>query len=84
VIDRRPGGPVAGASANLAGRHMTGHCEPAGGSTETCRFTLDGQPLEATDTRTEDGWHRRYSDGRTVAIHLTGDPDTPVPFAIGR
>lgn len=84
VIDRRPGGPVAGASADLDGRHMTGHCEPSEGGGEECTFTLDGQPLTATDARTSYGWHRRYSDGRTVAIHVTGVPDTPVPFTIGR
>jgi hypothetical protein len=84
VIDRRPDGAVAGASANLDGRHMTGRCQPASGGAETCRFTLDGQALAATDERTPDGWHRRYSDGRTVAIRLTGDPDAPVPFAVGR
>lgn len=83
VIDRRPSGPVAGASAVLDGTAMTGRCEPAPGG-ETCRFTLGGQALTATDERTRDGWHRRYSDGRTVSIHLTGDHDAPVPFAVGR
>ena len=83
VIDRRPQGTVAGASALLDGRTMTGHCEAAAAG-ETCRFTVDGQALSATDERTADGWHRRYSDGRTVAIHLTGERDAPVPFAVGR
>jgi hypothetical protein len=83
VIARRPQGTVSGASAVLDGRSMTGRCEPAGAG-EACRFTVDGQTLSATDERTADGWHRRYSDGRTVAIRLLGDPDTPVPFAVGR
>jgi hypothetical protein len=62
---------------------MTGHCETAAAG-ETCRFTVAGSPLTATDQRTDDGWHRTYSDGRTVSIHLTGDHDAPVPFAVGR
>jgi hypothetical protein len=83
VIDRRPQGTVAGASAVLDGTPMVGRCEPAPAG-ETCRFTLDGQALTATDQRTAGGWHRRYSDGRTISIRLTGDRDAPVPFAIGR
>lgn len=83
VIDRRPEGLAAGASAVLDGRAMTGRCEPAAAG-ETCRFTVDGQALTATDERTAGGWHRRYSDGRTVTIRLTGERDAPVPFAIGR
>ena len=83
VIVRGGDGSVAAASANLDGRHMTGRCEvlpPPGG--ETCRFTLDGESLTASDERTPYGWHRRYSDGRTVAIHVTGGRETPVPFAL--
>ena len=83
VVDRGPQGAVAGASALLDGRPMTGRCEPAPQG-EACRFTLDGSQLTASDERTDYGWHRRYSDGRTVAIHVTGSPDTPVPFAVGR
>lgn len=83
VIDRGPQGAVAGASAVLNGHTMTGRCEPAS-SGETCRFTLDGQALSAADEPTSDGWHRVYSDGRTVSIHLTGERDAPVPFAVGR
>ena len=84
VIDRRPGGAVAGASADLGGRHMIGRCEPADGGGEACRVTLDGVALAAVDERTSYGWHRRYADGRTVAIRLTGEPGVPVPFAVGR
>jgi hypothetical protein len=83
VVDRRPDGAVAGASALLDGRRMTGHCEPSPAG-EACRFTLDGSPLTAADVRTDYGWHRRYSDGWTVAIRLTGERDAPVPFAVGR
>jgi hypothetical protein len=85
VIARSGGGSVAAASTNLDGRHMTGRCEvapPPGG--ETCRFTLGGESLTASDERTSYGWHRRYSDGRTVAIHVAGDREAPVPFALGR
>jgi hypothetical protein len=83
VIDHRSGGAAAGASAVLDGRSMTGRCEPAAAG-EACRFTVDGQTLSATDERTADGWHRRYSDGRTVVIRLVGERDAPVPFAVGR
>ena len=83
VLDRRSEGAVAGASADLDGRHMTGRCAPSGDG-EACTFMVEDQVLTATDERTSYGWHRRYSDGRTVAIHVTGQPDTPVPFAIGR
>jgi len=62
---------------------MTGRCAPAPGG-EACQFTLDGRSLTAADERAPYGWHRRYSDGRTVAIHLTGDREAPVPFAVGR
>jgi hypothetical protein len=83
VIDRRPEGPAAGASALLDGSPTTGHCEPTAAG-ETCRFTVGGRALTATDERTAGGWHRRYSDGRTVTIHLTGERDAPVPFPVGR
>jgi hypothetical protein len=85
VISTRGGRTVAGASATMNGRPMTGRCEtgaPAGG--ESCTFTLAGESLAASDERTAYGWHRRYSDGRTVAIHVPGDPPPPVPFALGR
>jgi hypothetical protein len=83
VIDRRPQGTAAGASAVLDGSPMTGRCEPSPAG-ETCRFTVGGQALSATDERTAVGWHRRYSDGHTVTIHLTGERDAPVPFPVGR
>jgi hypothetical protein len=83
VIDRRAQGDVAGASAVVDGSPMTGRCEPSAAG-ETCRFTVGGQPLTATDERIAGGWHRRYSDGRTVTIHLTGERDSPVPFPVGR
>jgi hypothetical protein len=85
VITRSGGDLVAAASTNLDGRHMTGRCEvaPAPGG-ESCRFQLGGESLTADDERTSYGWHRRYSDGRTVAIHVAGDRETPVPFALGR
>ncbi len=85
VIDSRGGRSVAGASATLNGHPMTGRCEMAAqGDAETCTFAVAGEPLGASDERTSYGWHRRYSDGRTVAIHVSGDPAPPVPFAVGR
>ncbi|HZU18098.1 MAG TPA: hypothetical protein VFD01_16035 [Candidatus Dormibacteraeota bacterium] len=75
---------VAGASAELNGRPVTGRCQLVPGGDETCRFVVDGRPLAARDRRTGYGWHRRYSDGRTVAIHVVGGHDVPVPFPVGR
>ncbi|HLH71518.1 MAG TPA: hypothetical protein VKY90_21465 [Candidatus Dormibacteraeota bacterium] len=75
---------LAGASAELNGRPITGHCELVVGGDETCRFTVDGRTLTARDRRTAYGWHRRYSDGHTVAIRVVGGHDVPVPFPVGR
>jgi hypothetical protein len=75
----------AGASASLGGAHTTGRCTLADGArTETCAFTLDGRPLDAVDTWTGGGWHRRYDDGRTVDIRVTGGQPVPVPLPVGR
>ena len=84
VIARVGDREVAGASAELNGRSVTGRCELVPGGDETCRFTVDGRPLAARDERTVYGWHRRYSDGRTVAIRVIGAHDVPVPFPVGR
>jgi hypothetical protein len=82
VVESREGMTVAGASTRLEGRPMTGRCEVVGAH-QTCRFALGELSLTAEDERTPYGWHRRYSDGRTVAIRLTGARDLPVPFALG-
>ncbi len=85
VIERRQGQVRAAASADLDGRPMTGRCTlPAGAGREDCVFRVAGREVGAVDTRTAGGWHRRYADGRTVEIRVAGDPDTPVPFAVGR
>jgi len=75
----------AGASATLGGAHTTGHCALVDGArTETCAFTVDGRPLGAVDTWTGAGWHRRYDDGRTATIAVTGGAPVPVPLPVGR
>lgn len=85
VIQRGSGRLLAAASTNLNGQHMTGRCvEIPGADHEDCAFTIGGGSVDARDTRTASGWHRRYSDGRTLDIRIVGDRDTPVPFAVGR
>jgi hypothetical protein len=85
VVTSRGGRSLAGGSAVLDGRPMAGRCElDTPPDAETCTFTVAGGSLSARDERTSYGWHRRYSDGRTVAIHLSGDRAAPVPFVVGR
>jgi hypothetical protein len=85
VVVRSGGVTRAGASATLGGAHTTGHCALADGArTETCTFTMDGRPLGALDTWTGGGWHRRYDDGRTATITVTGGAPVPVPLPVGR
>jgi hypothetical protein len=85
VVVHEGGGTHAAASAGLDGAHMTGACVLADGArAETCRFTLNDLALNATDTWTGRGWHRRYDDGRTADIQVAGGVPVPVPFAVGR
>ena len=86
LVETRSGDRItAGGSAHLDGEAATGRCdEVAGSGTETCTFTIGGASLRAADTRSGSGWSRRYSDGETVSIRIAGDPDTPVPFPVGR
>jgi hypothetical protein len=84
LVERRDGRLVAAASTNLDGQHMVGRCEArAGGRSESCSFRIGTRSVTAVDTRTGDGWSRRYSDGRTAAIKFVGAADTPVPFPVG-
>jgi hypothetical protein len=85
VLVQAGGVTRAGASASLGGAHTTGHCDLADGArTETCAFTVDGRPLSAVDTWTGGGWHRRYGDGRTADITVSGGRPVPVPLPVGR
>lgn len=85
VVERRGGSVVAAASATIGGKPSTGRCTlQAGSAREECVFTLESGSVTATDIRTTTGWERHYSDGVTIAIRLLGDPDTPVPFPVGR
>lgn len=85
IIQRGSGRVLAAASTNLNGRHMLGRCvELQGADHEDCTFTIGGATIQARDDRTSDGWHRRYEDGQTIDIRVTGGADTPVPFAVGR
>jgi hypothetical protein len=85
VLQHAGGVTRAGASAGLSGAHMTGACTLAdGATTEACRFTLAGRQVNAVDTWTGSGWHRRYDDGRTVDLVVAGGRPVPVPIAVGR
>jgi hypothetical protein len=85
VLVRIGGATRAGASATLDGAQTTGRCTLADGArTEACQFTVDGRPLTAVDTWTGGGWHRRYGDGRTADIAVTGGQPVPVPLPVGR
>ena len=85
VLVRTAGVTRAGASATVDGARTTGSCTLLDGArTETCRFTVDGRPLAAADTWTGGAWHRRYDDGRTADIAVTGGAPVPVPLPVGR
>jgi hypothetical protein len=79
------GATRAGASAVMNGSHVTGACTlPDGAASEACRFTVAGRQIAATDTWTGGGWSRRYDDGRTARIEVSGGRPLPVPFPVGR
>jgi hypothetical protein len=78
-------GNRAAASATLGNEHATGACDIGpGSSTQHCRFTVNGRPVESWDQRTDSGWHRRYDDGEEVDIKVEGGGAAPVPFPLGR
>jgi hypothetical protein len=85
VITSAGGATRAGSSAVMNGEHVTGQCVmPDGASGETCRFTIAGRPLAATDTWRNGGWRRQYDDGRVAEIQVAGGRPVPVPFPVGR
>lgn len=84
VIEAGPQATLAGGSTSLHGVPMKGSCTmDANGQREDCQFHLGDRALQATDTRTTTGWHRRYQDGQTVDMALPNG-SVPVPFAVGR
>ena len=85
VMTHAGGATHAGSSAVMNGAHVTGQCLLTdGASSETCRFTVAGRTLAATDVWTGAGWRRRYDDGRTADIQVSGGRPVPVPFPVGR
>ena len=85
VIERRGSELASAASTTIAGQQVTGRCLLAvGAGRESCDFSLGARVLTASDTRSATGWSRHYSDGTSVSIRVEGDPDTPVPFPVGR
>jgi hypothetical protein len=78
-------GPDAAASTRLRGVTALGSCRlAAGGRSERCTFVLGGRRLTAEDRLTGGGWDRRYDDGVTSRIALSGGRPVPVPIALGR
>ena len=85
VISHAGGVTRAGSSATMNGSHVTGECALRDGAlSETCRFTTAGRTLVATDAWTGSGWRRRYGDGGTAEIAVSGGRPVPVPFPVGR
>jgi hypothetical protein len=78
-------GQVAAASTRLRGVTALGSCRlAADGRSERCTFVLGGRRLTAEDRLDGGGWDRRYGDGETVRITLSGGRPAPVPIALGR
>lgn len=85
VLERDGSELTSAASTTIAGEAVRGRCALVVGlGRESCEFSLGGRTLAASDTRSASGWSRRYSDGVSVSIRVDGDPDTPVPFPVGR
>jgi hypothetical protein len=78
-------GPVAAASTRLRGANALGSCRlMAGARSERCTFVLAGRRLTSEDRLNGAGWDRRYDDGVTARIGLSGRAAVPVPIPLGR
>jgi hypothetical protein len=78
-------GPVAAGSTRLHGATALGSCRLAAGArSERCTFVLGGRRLTAEDRLASGGWDRRYDDGMTARIALSGGRPVPVPIPLGR
>jgi hypothetical protein len=78
-------GPVAAGSTRLRGATALGSCRLATGArSERCAFVLGGRRLTAEDRLSGGGWDRRYDDGATARIALSGGRPVPVPIPLGR
>jgi hypothetical protein len=78
-------GPLAAGSTRLGAVPALGSCRLAASrAEERCTFELGGRPLTAEDRLSAGAWSRRYGDGATVRIGLSGGRPVPVPFPLGR
>jgi hypothetical protein len=78
-------GPVASGSTRLHGAIALGSCRLAAGArSERCTFVLGSRRLAAEDRLSGGGWDRRYDDGMTARIALSGGRSVPVPIPLGR
>lgn len=78
-------GRQAAASTSLRGVPAAGSCRLAADSRgERCTFVLGGRRLTAVDRLDGAGWDRRYDDGATARIGLSGGRPVPVPIPLGR
>ncbi|HSR21914.1 MAG TPA: hypothetical protein VLW53_00065 [Candidatus Eisenbacteria bacterium] len=77
--------PLAAGSTRLRGVPALGSCRlNADGRGERCIFELGGRTLTAEDRLANGGWERRYQDGVTIRIGLSGGRPAPVPIPLGR
>jgi hypothetical protein len=78
-------GSLASASTSLRGVPAVGSCRLAADArSERCTFVLGGRRLAAVDRLAGTGWDRRYDDGATARIGLSGGRPAPVPIPLGR
>jgi hypothetical protein len=78
-------GARAAASTRLHGVRMLGSCRlDPDARGERCTFSLGATTLTARDRLSGGGWDRRYGDGATARIELSGGRPVPVPIALGR
>lgn len=78
-------GPRAAAATHLHGVRMLGSCRLSPDArTERCTFDLGGRALTAEDRLDRGAWDRRYADGASVRIALSGGRPVPVPIPLGR
>jgi hypothetical protein len=78
-------GSLASASTRLRGVPAVGSCRLAAGArSERCTFVLGDRRLTAVDRMAGSGWDRRYDDGASARIGLSGGRPVPVPIPLGR
>jgi hypothetical protein len=84
VLAADESGSRAGGSAVINGRKTRGTCYiDAGAGQERCVFLVGSRTTSSVDHLRGGAWHRRYDDGSTITIRLSGGRLAPVPFPLG-